>query len=339
MSTMTSKQAPLVHLEWEAARQQIDRAQHIAVLTHLRPDGDAIGSMLGMTLALRAYAKRATPIVDGGLPSEFAFLPSSTDICAIPEADDFDLILSTDASDLERLGEAGQKLRIERQLPLVQLDHHQTNDLFGDVNLVDARTAAAAEGVYDLMMAFGWEINADIANCLLTGIVTDTIGFRTSNVRPAVLGKSQNLMEVGADLTGIVQRTLVSQPVKEMRFQGEVLNRIQLEDGVLWLTVAPDDFLAAGLDPEGRTGLSGYLIQAEEAMVSALIRQRPSGSVDVSMRAVPGYNVAEVALAFGGGGHIPAAGFEVEGQSLEEVVAALIPRLKEAVKNGRKLYP
>ena len=172
----------------------------------------------------------------------------------------------------------------------------------------------------------------------MTGIVTDTIAFRTSNVTSDVLGKAQHLMGTGANLAEIVQRTLVTRPIAEMRFQGQVLSRLQLEDGVVWLTASPKDFEAAGLDPDGRTGLSNYLIQAEEAMVSAMIRQRPSGEIDVSMRAVPGFNVAEVAVEFGGGGHIPAAGFAVKDKTLDEVLAMLIPRLKIAVQNGRKLY-
>ena len=164
-----SEPSPLVLLEWESAREYIDRAQRIALVTHFFPDGDAIGSMLGMTLALRAYGKTVTPFVDGGLPADFAFLPASEDVLAAPENAEFDLVVSTDASDLARLGEAGEFLRTKHNLPLVQLDHHQTNDKFGDANLIDARTAAAAEGVYDLLQAFGWELTSDICNMLVDG--------------------------------------------------------------------------------------------------------------------------------------------------------------------------
>lgn len=328
----------LVRLEWEKARALIENARHIAVVTHLSPDGDAIGSMMGMAYALMGYGKQVTPLVDGGCPPHFSFVPGSDLIQGEAEGVDADLIVSTDASDLARLGMIGEALRTKKQLPLVQLDHHQTNVMFGDANLVDAHTAAAAEGVLDMMDYFGWELTPDIAKCLLTGIVTDTICFRTSNTTPAVLGKAQRLMENGANLVEIVQRALSTVPTGLMRLQGQVLNRLQLEDGVIWVTISAEDYAVAGLEPDDHNGLSGYLVQSADALVSAVIREKPDGEISVSMRAVPGFNVAEVALAFGGGGHIPAAGFSTTDKTLEEVTSELIPRLKLAVQNGQKLY-
>ncbi len=335
---MTTSNAPLVQLDWDQARTLINDARHIAVLTHLSPDGDAIGSMLGMTHALQALGKHVTPLVDGGLPERFAFLPGSELIRDDAADIEPDLIVSTDASDLERLGKVGNALRTERQLSLVQLDHHQTNLMFGDANLVDARTAAAAEGVLDMLNHFGWTVTRDIATCLLTGIVTDTICFRTSNTTPEVLGKAQRLMALGADLVGIVQRTLATVPTAVMRLQGQVLSRLQLEEGVIWVTISAEDYASVGLQPEEYNGLSGYLVQSEEAYVSAAIKQNPDGEIKVSMRAVPGYNVADVALSFGGGGHIAAAGFSTTKKTMEQVVTDLIPKLKEAVKNGSQVY-
>lgn len=330
--------APLIQLEWERAHALIAEAKRVAVVTHLSPDGDAIGSMLGMTQVLQSLGKQVTPMVDGGLPARFAFVPASDQIVDSADGVDVDLVVSTDASDLARLGTIGHTLRTTRKLPLVQLDHHQTNLMFGDANLVDARTAAAAEGVLDMIDHFGWRLTPSIAIALLTGIVTDTICFRTSNTTPAVLGKAQRLMNQGADLVGIVQRTLATVPTALMRLQGRVLNRLQLEDGVIWVTISADDYTSVGLQPEEYNGLSGYLVQSEDAHISAVIKESEDGEVKVSMRAIPGFNVADVALSFGGGGHVAAAGFSTTAKTVDEVVAELIPRLKLAVQNGQRVY-
>lgn len=334
---MSHNQAPLIQLDWEKAAALISRAQKIAVLTHTEPDGDAIGSMMGMTLALRSIGKAVTPIVDGGLPARFAFIPSSGDVLASVDGVEADLIVSTDASDLQRLGVAGATLR-ERGLPLVQLDHHQTNLMFGDANLVDARTAAAAEGVFDMIQHYGWPLTPEIAKALLTGIVTDTIAFRTDATTGALLGKAQVLMENGADLSEIVQRTLQTIPTALMRFTAIVMQRLQLEpEGVMWVTITPDDYQQAGMPLDEYVGLSGYMIQSEDAVISAVIRGISDGIVDVSLRARPGYDVSEIALSLGGGGHVLAAGCKLK-MSLDEAVNTLLPMLKAEAQRGQKRY-
>lgn len=334
---MSINQSPLVQLDWEAGAALIDRADKIAVVTHTEPDGDAIGSMLGMTLALRNLGKHVTPIVDGGLPRRFAFLAASGDI--LPSADDVvvDLIVSTDSSDMRRLGVAGATLR-GRGLPLVQLDHHQTNLIFGDANLVDARTAAAAEGVYDMILHYGWALTSEIAQALLTGIITDTMAFRTDATTTALLGKAQVLMQHGANLSEIVQRTLSNFPTALMRFNAIVMQRFQLEpEGVMWVTILPEDYEQAGMLPDEYIGLSGYMIQSEDAVIAATLKWMPDNMVDISIRAVPGFNVAQIALSLGGGGHVLAAGCKVE-MSLDEAVQTLIPLLKAEAQRGQKLY-
>lgn len=334
---MSSNPAPLVQLEWEQAAAHISRARHIAVLTHTEPDGDAIGSMMGMTLALRAIGKLATPIVDKGLPERFRFVPHSDNILATPDGIQPDLVISTDSSDMKRLGLAGTVLR-GRGLPLVQLDHHQTNLLFGDANLVDATTAAAAEGVFDMIQHFGWPLTAEIAQALLTGIVTDTLCFRTNATTGALLGKAQVLMEHGANLSEIVQRTLQSFPTRLMRFNAIVMERFQLEpEGVMWVTITPDDYERAGMSEDDYIGLSGYMIQSEDAVISITLRDVGEGKTDISMRAVPGFNVGNIALELGGGGHVLAAGATLE-MLLDQAVETVLPKLKAEARRGQKLY-
>ncbi len=330
-------ETPLVHLEWDEARELVEQAQKIAVVTHIYPDGDAIGSLMGLTTALCEQGKEVVPFVDGGLPQRFAFVPDSDTIQGDVNGFDPDLVISTDASDKERLGDVGATLfNIGR--PLIQLDHHQTNLLFGDVNLVDARTVAAAEGVLDWIDRMGWPLSAATAQCLLTGVVTDTLCFRTNNVTAAVMGKVQRLMTAGADLSSIVQRTLASQPTGLMRLYGRVLPRVMLEDGVVWATVTEEDYRAVGMEPGEYTGLSSYLVQVDDAVIAVVFTGLDRNRVDVSMRAVPGYDVSQVALNLGGGGHVLASGCTLRKTTLKASEERVIPLLKAEAQRGERVY-
>ena len=335
--TTINQDAPLVQLEWERAKELIDNASTIAVVTHVNPDGDAIGSLMGMVLALREQGKKVTPYVDGGCPKVFRFIPGTEDI--LGEIDDIqpDLVISTDSSDLQRIGIVGAALT-QKGVPYIQLDHHQTNRIFGDVNLVDARTVAAAEGVFDLIETFGWELSQAAAQALLTGIVTDTLCFRTSNITAPVFAKVQRLMEAGADLTLIVQNTMARQSTVLHRLQARVLNRMKVEDGVIWLPLYGEDFRAFGLPTKTYTGLASYLIQADEAYISATFKEIEPNEIECSFRATPGFDVSQIALQLGGGGHVLASGCTIRGKSIQEVQSEVVALLKEQVKRGAPVY-
>lgn len=336
---MTNKiETPLVKLEWNAANEFVDNANNIVTVTHVSPDGDAIGSLMGLTLALREQGKTVTPVVDGGCPDFLRFIPFTEDIRDTVDGLKPDLVISTDSSDQPRIGSTGNTLLAANNVPLVQLDHHQTNLVFGDANLVDARTVAAAEGVLDWITERGWDISRNVAQALLTGLVTDTLCFRTSNVTATTFGKAQTLMEAGADLTLIVQNTMARKPTSRHRLYGQVLSRMKVEDGVIWLNLTIEDFEAAGMPLGEYTGLSGYLIEADEAYVSATFKEIEKTVIECSFRAVPGFDVSQIALSLGGGGHVLASGCTIEGKTLEEVEAMVVPLLKEQVRLGKPLY-
>lgn len=327
----------LVRLEWESAAALVNQAHKIILITHVFPDGDAIGSLMGLTLALKEQGKMVCPVVDGGLPERFSFVPGSEMVQ--PSADGFvaDLVITTDASDWERLGENGVAAR-QQGCPILQLDHHQTNLMFADVNLVDARTVAASEGVLDWLDQLGWQPSQQVAQALLTGIVTDTLCFRTSNVQPATLGKAQRLLEYGADLAGIVQRTLSRQPASLIRLYGEVLSRVQIDSGVIWLALTEDDYQRVGMSSGEYDGLSGYLIQVEEAVISCVLKPMGNNQVEISLRAVPGFDVSQIALSLGGGGHVLASGATLKEVTMDETIAKVLPLLQAESARGRRLY-
>lgn len=221
--------------------------------------------------------------------------------------------------------------------PLIQLDHHQTNLLFGDANLVDARTSAASEGVLDWLDQLQIPLNAQIAQALITGLVTDTLCFRTPNVSANTLQTGQRLIAAGADLTQVVQLTLARIPTGLMRLQALAVSRMQLEDGLVWAVIDEVDLASCGMQVGDYTGLSGYLIQADDACIAASFTV-VGDDVECSFRAIPGYNVAEIALALGGGGHVAASGATLRGVTAEQALARVLPMLKGELAHGTPIY-
>ncbi len=188
--------------DWAAASQAVEAAQSILVATHISPDGDAIGSLLGLGNALRLRGSNVTCVVDGGLPGTFRFLPGASDVRDTPTTGQWDLMISVDSSDEERTGESGVYGRAH-SARVINLDHHITNTFFGDIFLVMPSAVSATEVVYHWLREWQQPLALDIAVPLLTGLVTDTIGFRTSNVTANTLRVAVELMEAGAPLAEI----------------------------------------------------------------------------------------------------------------------------------------
>lgn len=319
-------------LDWEAASRLVDGAQHILVVTHVDPDGDAIGSMLGLSHALRGLGKDVIAAVDGGVPGDLAFLPGAEDVRSTLDNLDVDLVIAVDCGDVRRMGAVGL-VALELDAPLINLDHHPTNTLFGQVNLVDPETVAAAEGVLDWLDTLAPDLTYATAFCLLTGIVTDTLCFRTDSVRPDTLGKAQRLMLCGASLTEIVQRTVNRRSAAGMRLWRAVMPTVQLEEHVIWAVITREMYQAAGYPEHDDAGLVGTLIQVDEAYISAVFKEKPDGTVEIGFRAVPGFDTSALAVMLGGGGHRLASGATVA-EPLETLVPRVIALLKAEARRG-----
>jgi phosphoesterase RecJ-like protein len=314
-------------------------AKHILCISHVSPDGDAVGSLLGMGWLLRHLGKQPTLALQDHTPGEHQLLPGASDIITsqMPnyrsdvQERAFDLVICVDASSPDRMGNAYNS-QVHGSAPLLVIDHHITNTFFGDINWVAPECAATCQMLAYLADALNVPLQGELAECLLTGLVTDTLCFRTSNTTPAVLEVAQRLMQGGASLMTITQRTVNRQPFAMIKLWSLILPTIQLEDGVIWASTYQSTFDQVGL-PVGDTGLSSYLVTADEAAMSAVFVQKlnPAGlpSVECSFRAKPSYNVATLALSLGGGGHPAASGCTILG-TLDEVVPKVIGLMKAA---------
>lgn len=320
-------------IQWSEASAAVAAAARIVIVTHVQPDGDAIGTTLGLANALRAAGKTVDVAVDGPVPGYLRFLPGVATFQSTLTSGEWDVFISADSSDAERTGECGAYARAHSRVE-INLDHHVTNTVFGDIKLVVPEAVSAAEVAYDFLTAAGYAIPVESAKALLTGMVTDTIGFRTSNVVPRTLDIARDLMERGASLTEITALTLDTRSFDSLLVWREALNSLKLEDGVIFASVSFEVFRTLHADPAIDLNLSGFLVKVEEARISAVFKEKYDGRVDCSFRAKLGYDVGALALKLGGGGHTLASGATIDGP-LEAAMARVVPLLKDAVRSGQ----
>ncbi len=303
------------------------------LVTHVAPDGDAIGSLLALGRALEVLGKEPVLSCQDLLPHRFDFLSGFTSVTDHPHGA-FDLLISLDSSDPDRIGKIGTLSDVQG-LSLLNVDHHATNLMFGTVNLVDAQAVSTTQVLYHLIEHLDVPLDLEIATCLLTGLVTDTRGFRTANVTAAVLEMAAELAGLGAPLPLIARQGLDLRSFNMLRLWGVALARLEMEDGLIWVDLPLSVQLAVGQLVHGDYGLSNLLITTEGAQASVVLTEREDGQVEVGFRAVPGFDVAEIALTLGGGGHVLASGCTIPGP-LEEARRRVLDMLHQDLLRQRQ---
>ena len=293
----------------------------ILIVSHVRPDADAAGSLLGFGLAFQAAGKTVQMVLEDG-SDRFKYLPKYDEVRRSPEGD-FDMIIVVDCSDPDRVGHVLDDYR----KPDLVVDHHKTNLQFGKFNVVEPDQAATAAILYDKLPSWGLPFTPEVATCLLSGIVGDTIGFRTSNVDSKLMRRAAALMDLGADLAKIYREELVLKSFTEARYWGAGLNRLECGDGLVWASLTLDDRKEIGYAGNDDADLVNVLSSVREAEIALIFIEQPQNKVKVSWRARPGYDVSGLAFSFGGGGHAAAAGADIDG-SLEEVMQRVIIETK-----------
>ncbi len=297
----------------EKAKANISAAQHVSILSHERPDGDAVGSLLALTLSLERAGKKVTPVLLEGVPSRFRFLPGADKVAAdIPG--DCDLLILVDAADLQRTGFPVETL--PRQ-PDINIDHHPTNTDYAVLNIVNHKASATTEILFDVIPQLGLEIDTDVATNLMTGLITDTIGFRTDSVTPSTLEAASKLVSLGAPMADIYARTLNRRSFVSVQYWGKGLMRLERENGILWTSLTIEDRKAVGYPGSDDADLVNLLATIEGIQVVMIFIEQTDDKVKVSWRSRPGVDVAAIAFSFGGGGHEQAAGATIEGDMQE----------------------
>ncbi len=293
----------------ETIREQFAAARNFVVVGHIRPDGDAVGSMLGLASALRAGGKHVACVLQDGMPEKYAFLPGAADVLnSVPQ--NYDYLIVVDSSDKMRTGQVLDDL----PAPDLVIDHHNTHDDFGKLEYVKPEIEATALILVDSLPRWGLTITRDAATCLLTGLLSDTIGFRTGNTQPAALRAAADLMEAGADFHDVYLKTLSDKTLAEARYWGQGLSKIQQNGAILWSTLTLNDRIVSSYQGNDDADLINILSAIKGPLMTILFVEQ-EGGVKISWRSVEGVDVSKLAREFGGGGHKAAAGADVEGNS------------------------
>ncbi len=314
----------------EQAAVAIAGARAVALACHVSPDGDALGSMLGLHLVLRAagvpsIASFSEPFVVAPHYRELAGLDELTkpvDFPAEPE-----LMVTFDSGSIARLGTLEASARAARELIVV--DHHVSNDRYGTINVIDPHAAASSVVVRDLVKALGLPLNRDAALCLFAALVCDTGRFQYDSTTPAVFELARELTEFDLPIA-LLSRTLFEEHrFQYMRLLAAVIARAELvpEQSFVWTSVTQADLAEHDVTMDEVEGLIDVVRRTKEADVSAVLKEDPDGSVRVSLRSQGAVDVCEIAQGFGGGGHRFAAGFTGEGpiDTVVERIRAALP--------------
>jgi phosphoesterase RecJ-like protein len=297
--------------EWEAALDVLHRTDSVVLMCHVGPDGDALGSMLGVGIALRERGLRVlasyddTPFV---VPARLRFLPGQ-DLLVAPELVPAHpgVVMTFDTGSIDRLGALAAPAKAAGALVVV--DHHTTNTRYGTHHLIDEAAAATAVVGLELVDRLGVEMDAAIATALYTGLTTDTGSFRFAATTPEVHEIGARMLRTGIAHDEIAREVFDTRSFGYLQLLGRALQRAVLDGDVVWTVVPAADRRELGVAFDEVEAIIGTLRIAEEADVAVVYKETDSGSYAVSMRSKGAVDVARVAVALGGGGHRFAAGF------------------------------
>jgi len=353
----------------------LKHSHDILIVTHEKPDGDALGGMLGLYLALLKLGKNVTAISSDPAPDAYSFLPTidaintqfraqkdfivtidttktkidtlkysaednKVNIVVTPQNGNltekdvsfsyhiskYDLIVAVDAANLELIGKIYEENRdLFSSVPVVNIDHHPTGDYYGKINIVDPKASSACEVLTSILEAISPAqnlIDEDVATCLLAGIITDTDSFQLPNTSPKTLSIAASLLGKGGRQGDIIKNIYKTRSLSSLKLWGRILSNIQFDNQykIVWSYFSKEDMAATDASEDEKGGIiQQMLMSVPTSEIAILLNEQPDGVVKGSIRTIkPEIDGAKIAGIWGGGGHIQAAGFKVQGKSLQE---------------------
>jgi phosphoesterase RecJ-like protein len=293
---------------------RIKNSKKVFLITHINPDGDAIGSMLALGLAIKSIGTDVVVLKNDEIPEKYRFLPGQKLLRACEQvAEAPELVIVLDCGDEDRLGEG--KALISTAQCVINIDHHISNTMFGSMNLVDANAAATAEIVYQLIKLLGVKIDLDIAACIFTAIVTDTGCFRydsTTWVTHAIAGE---LISLGLKTGPICDLVFSQRSFPRTMLIGKAINSLKLyhKGRTAVMTITEDMLKETGSCPGDIEGLIDFARDIKGVEIAVLIKESKENQVKVAFRSKERFDVSAIAARFGGGGHKRASGCIMEG--------------------------
>ncbi len=303
-------------IELYRIKKRIEEAVNILVVSHHDPDGDALGSSLGLSLFLNSIEKKTTVYNRDKCPEYLNFIDSSNLVNSIENiSDDFDLILLLDLNDFERTGEDMSIYLKNTQTDIIVIDHHQNPKIKTNFSLIDANSSSTGILIYNLILSFGQPINNLIATLLLTTIITDTSSFRNSNTNSEALRVASELINLGANIQLINSSLLNERSLNKLLLEKEILLNHEFYPDIHTLIsfCTTENYKSTNTTKEQSEGIANFLLNHKEVKIGIFIRQISKNSWKVSMRTDGFINLSLLANKFDGGGHKNASGFSFDG--------------------------
>lgn len=290
----------------------IKESANIIILSHIAPDGDSIGSSLALFNALIKHGKNAKFVLDDVVPEIYKFLAGADEVEKPSNNYDFDVVIVLDSGDIGRLGKSAKYLN---KKSIINIDHHISNTSFGTHNMIDSNAAATAEIVYNIIRALGIDIDKDIAECLYTGIVTDTGQFQYSNTTSVTHDIASNLINCGVNPSKLYRKIYQNNTKEKMKLIGESIESLEfyLDDRISCITIKKEQFDEIGAKDEDADGIINFARDINTVEVALFFREISDGKVKVGFRSKEYIDVNAIAEQFGGGGHKRASGATIVG--------------------------
>lgn len=310
-------------------KKEIEKSKSIVILTHDIPDGDAVGSSLALYLGLKQLGKNADVVIPK-YSKTFTSLPGIEEIKKEGKKENYDLAIALDCGDVKRLN--GFANYFEDANSRIQIDHHEINTMFGDYNFVDPTAPACCQILITVLKALNINITKEIGTCLLTGIITDTGGFKYSGVSAETFEFAAELLNDGVNVSEIYRNVLQTISLEKFNLRKIAMNRIELlEKGKIAFTyITLEDEKQTG--SEDHDGIVEIGRDIEGVEISIFLRETEKDNYKISLRSNDYANVADISLLFNGGGHIRAAGGTISNMSLQKAKERIVNECKKHLK-------
>jgi phosphoesterase RecJ-like protein len=309
----------------------IESKQNFAITSHVRPDGDSLGSSLGLYWLLRALDKEPEVIMRDPVPHSYQKLPGIDEVRVTPAIDRrYDAVFVIECSDISRPG----LIDIDKQL-VANIDHHATTALFGTINWIDSTASAVGEMIYNLCKAVGVRVTKEIAECVYTALITDTGSFHFSNTTERTFKIASELVRAGVKPAKVSEAVFSSYHWSKIELLSEVLTTIRRDSSgrVASMRQTMEMQRRTGATEEDGDGFVNYPLSVGEVEAVALLKESSPGVYRTSLRSKGDVNVARIAEAFGGGGHRNAAGCTLKGD-WEDAETTIVGLLQKAVEHN-----
>lgn len=318
-------------MDYSKLNDIIKSSKNILIISHVNPDGDTLGSMCGLYCAiLDNFKKKCDMVAISKIPDVYSYLPHLSEVKNVDDLDksrEYDLVINVDVAALDRACDA--KILFEKAKFTVNIDHHKTNNAYGNLNFINPDVSSTGEVLFGCFENMNWKVNLDCAICLYTAILTDTGSFRFDNTKPSTFEVASKLVEIGVQPSDIYKKVYESDSKTLVMFQAHCISKAKFleDDKIAYTLVYKKDMEKFSAGDDCMEGLTEKLRAIVTTRIAFVAKEMKSGGTKISMRSKFA-DVAEICSVFGGGGHRLAAGCTIKAP-VEDAAKKVLEEIKK----------